>query len=442
MTARGASFIITDVTEDKRSLILKKGGLAMKGLALVLVAISFLSFSCTRDLGVTPLKGNIRALTQSEQQVSRASTSFGFQFFHELHQSNPQENQFTSPLSVSMALGMTLNGADGITETAMQSTLGLDMDRQEINKAYNSLIELLITADSRVQFDIANSIWYRDTFQVEADFLDVNKKYFDAAVRPLDFNNPNSVNIINNWVSEQTNEKIDKIVDRIQSSTIMFLINAIYFNGTWTFEFDKEKTQTEGFQLIDGQSTDVDMMVQTNDKFRYFENEMMQAIDLPYGQGHFRMTVFLPRDEMGLNELIEQLDKTSWKNWIGSFSQQKGTLHLPKFKMKYDKTLNDVLSDMGMAIAFDKQNANFARISKNASGNIYIDNVKHKTFVDVNEEGTEAAAVTSVELGVTSVGPGPEGFVMRVDHPFLFFIREHSSDTILFIGKILDPTAS
>ncbi len=414
----------------------------MKGLSLMLAGILFLTFSCSRDFGVTPLKGNIRALTKSEQQINQASTSFGFRFFHELHQSEPEKNQFISPLSVSMALGMTLNGAEGTTETAMRSTLSLDMDRGEINKAYNSLIELLTTADSRVQFDIANSIWYRDTFQVEADFLDVNKKYFDAAVRPLDFNNPKSVNIINSWVSEQTNNKIDQIIDEIQPSMIMFLINAIYFNGTWTFEFDKEKTQEEVFQLIGRQTTDVDMMVQTNDRFRYFENDMMQVIDLPYGQGHFRMTVFLPRDKTGLNELIEQLNKTNWKNWIGAFTQQKGTLHLPKFKMRYDKTLNDALSDMGMAVAFDKHNADFSRISKNAPGNIYIDNVKHKTFVDVNEEGTEAAAVTSVGVGVTSVGPGPKGFVMRVDHPFLFFIREHSSDTILFIGKILDPTAS
>ncbi|MCP5062783.1 MAG: serpin family protein, partial [Ignavibacteriae bacterium] len=311
-------------------------------------------------------------------------------------------------------LGMTLNGANGSTYDAMQSTLELSsLSNQEINEAYKSLIELLTQIDPKVQFDIANSIWYKNDLSFEQDFIDVNKKYFNAEVEGLNFNDPNSVKIINNWVSANTNGKIKSILNEIPSDAIMYLINAIYFKGTWKYEFDKDNTLDNFFKLSNGNEVPCKMMIQEND-FEYYSGRDFQAIDLPYGDGHFSMTVILPNENKTVDEIIKNLDKESWDSWINNFNELKGTLQLPKFKLENEYSLNDVLKALGMEIAFNSGAADFTNLYE--PGGVFISNVKHKTYVDVNEEGTEAAAVTSVEISYTSVGDG--GFNMRIDKPF------------------------
>ncbi|UCB52669.1 MAG: serpin family protein, partial [Candidatus Zixiibacteriota bacterium] len=235
---------------------------------------------------------------------------------------------------------------------------------------------------------------------------------------------------------ENTNGKITQIVDPpIDPLMVMFLINAIYFKGTWTCEFDKELTKDADFFLPNGSRKPCKLMTR-EDEFRYFENSDFQAIDLPYGDGDFSMIVFLPRRNTNIDSLIADLNQENWDRWISSFSERKGTLELPRFTLKYELKLNDVLKALGMAIAFQPFVADFSNMCK-ARGDLYISEVKHKTFVEVNEEGTEAAAVTSVGVAITSVDPTV--FWMRIDRPFIFAIRENRSQTLLFVGKIVEP---
>lgn len=214
----------------------------------------------------------------------------------------------------------------------------------------------------------------------------------------------------------------------------MFLINAIYFNGNWTYEFDKEMTQDDLFIRDTGRQVPCKMMIQTNE-FQYQENADFQAVDIPYGDGEFRMTILLPKPGQDINTLIAALDMQTWQTWVDGFSADSVTLQLPKFKLEYEIKLNDVLAALGMSIAFLPGQADFTGMY--APGGLFIDYVKHKTFVEIDEEGTEAAAVTVVAIGETSANPGPK--FMRIDRPFLFVIRENDSGTILFIGKIVEP---
>jgi serine protease inhibitor len=401
---------------------------------LVLLVLLF-SFSFC-EMVTTPISKSVRTLTADEIKLVSSDNDFGIDLFKEVVNLQPEKNVFISPLSVSMALGMTLNGAADSTYQAMKSTLRLNgLTQDQINEAYESLIELLRNLDPKVTFQIANSIWYRNTLTFEKPFIDTNKKYFDALVSGLDFNSPNAVFTINNWVKENTNNKIEEIVDNISPEEIMFLINAIYFKGMWHYQFDKNLTQTGMFTLPDGSQISCDMMSQELE-CRYLVTDEFQAVDLPYGKGDYYMTIFLPKTNIKINPLINQLEAEKVFSWLGSFSDQQGVVQFPKYKLEYQLQLNDVLTKMGMGIAFDPYKANFTRLY-NGPFNAFISSVLHKTFVQVDEEGTEAAAVTSVTVGITSIGGS---FYFRADRPFFFFIRENLSNTILFAGKIVKPT--
>lgn len=379
-----------------------------------------------------------RELTPEELQLVASSDRFGFKLFREVVRQDADKNIFISPLSVSMALGMTANGAADSTLAAMRATLELDvMTEEESNAAYQSLIELLSGADPKVQFSIANSIWYRQGLAVIDDFLDRCRDFFNAVVRGLDFGAPTAADVINAWVEENTEGKIEAIVDKpIDPMTVMFLINALYFKGDWTYQFDPQDTRAQEFTLLGGSTVSVSMMNQPGDHF-YQAWELFQAVDLPYGDGLFRMTVLLPSWGIHVDSLIAQLTPENWQLWIGSFETADIRLGLPKFTLEYELELKAVLQALGISAAFDRVSADFTRIvsREDLQGqNLYITKVKHKTFVKVNEEGTEAAAVTSVEVGITSDPPA-----MIVNRPFLFVIRERTSGALLFMGKIVEP---
>ena len=401
------------------------------------IIIILISSACTRDLSTEPGQPKVRALSQNEQDIRQAGESFGLELFTKIVQENKETNVFISPLSVSMALGMTLNGAAGETRTAMQNTLKFgDMSSEEINDAYLSLIKLLTSIDPKVQFEIANSIWAHADIEVEQDFIDTNKAFFDALVSRLDFRSAAAPSTINSWVNEKTHGKIAKIIDKIPPEAIMYLINAIYFKGTWTYEFDKAETRDETFFVTETNRVQVPFMRQTNENFHYVQNDLFQMIDLPYGNKQFSMTVLLPNQNKSVTDVLSQLDSANWTAWLGSMRRQKGTIQMPKFKLEYKKSLPKILSDMGMGVAFSNA-ADFAGINKEKQ--LAITEVIHKTFVDVYEEGTEAAAVTAVEVSLTSAGGSSQSFFMRVDRPFLFVIREKSSGIILFIGHVINP---
>jgi serine protease inhibitor len=409
---------------------MKSGGLHF---ALFLcICIGFMQCSTH---SVSPDPRVSRELTVSEKRLVESDNQFGLKLFKEIIQEEKDKNVFISPLSVSMALGMTYNGANGETQEAMQKTLELNgLTIQEVNESYKSLIELLTGLDPKVKFQIANSIWYRKSLTFEEEFIDLNKTYFNAEVRGLDFNDPKTVDIINGWVDKNTNGKIKEIVDSpIDPLTVMFLINAIYFKGIWTYQFDKKLTKDDWFTLPDSSKKPCKMMTQDGE-FQYFENADFQAIDLPYGNGDFSMTIFLPHSQKDIDSLIAEFNQDNWNKWINSFYKHEVMIEFPKFTLEYELILNNTLKALGMEIAFNPDLADFTKMYKGPES-LFISQVKHKTFVQVDEEGTEAAAVTSVEIAMTSAPPW-----MRVDRPFVFVIRENKSQTILFIGKIVEPT--
>jgi serpin B len=375
-----------------------------------------------------PLDSLPRQLSVGEQKVISGSNAFAFDLLRAINASERAGNVFVSPLSASMALGMTMNGAAGSTYDAMHSTLRFgDLGRTDVNESYKSLIALLRDLDKSTQFSIANSIWYQQDMSFKQDFLTESKSYFDAEVKGLDLTKQSSADVINAWVNDATSKKIPKIIDNFDGDEVMFLINAIYFKGIWQSQFDKSKTTAAPFHALDGTTTSVQLMSQMH-QFRHGSGTDYDAIDLPYGNSAFTMLVVVPKQGGDVNAFVETLTESKWNAIDAAMAKGEIGIELPKFKIEWKKTLNDQLKALGMGIAFDDVAADFSRMS---STPLVISDVIQKTFVDVNEEGTEAAAATSVGAVPTSAP-----LMFRVDRPFVFAIRERLSGTILFIGKI------
>ena len=366
-----------------------------------------------------------------------ANTRFSFKLFSEILQQDGAKNIFVSPTSIAIALAMTYTGASGDTQQAMANALELQgLDLPNINQAYANLKTLLETADPEVQLNIANSLWARQGVPFKPDFLENNQKFYDAEISDLDFSDPASVEKINNWVQQKTNGKIDRIIDQLQDSDILFLINAIYFKGKWTDEFDKSRTEDRPFYLANGSEKNHPLMFQTNE-YRYYETDQFQAVSLPYSQRRLSLYVFLPRENSSLDKFYQQLNAENWQQWMNQFEKRDGSIGLPRFKMEYEIGLNPVLSALGMGVAFDPNRADFTAMSE---VNPSINAVKHKTFVEVNEEGTEAAAVTGMMARSMSAPIASEPpFEMIVDRPFFCAIRDDRTGTLLFLGSISNP---
>jgi len=371
-----------------------------------------------------------RALSSAETAIIDGANAFAFDLVREATRQLPADsNAFLSPLSASMALGMALNGANGETYTAMQRALRLEgMTEADINQGYRDLITLLTGLDSRTEMRIANSMWGHSGFTIEPAFIDAGRSFFDAEVQTLDFGDPAAVSTINDWVSGKTNGRIPQLLDQISRDEVLFLINAIYFKGDWRDAFDRSETRDEPFHGADGRDRIAPLMSQT-DTLRYQETADYQAVDLLYGNGAFAMTVLLPQAGRTPSDLLANLNPSTWRELAGRFVDVDVHLTLPRFKLEYGRRLNDDLTALGMGIAFDKELADFYRIADVRPERLYLTRVDQKTFVEVNEEGTEAAAATNVGVGITSMPPA-----MRVDRPFLFAIRERLSGTILFLG--------
>jgi serpin B len=386
-----------------------------------------------------PITALPRQLTVGEQKLIVTGNRFAFDFFREIvRQSDPDSNVFVSPLSADMALGMTYNGARGETQAAMAQTLGLDqLTTQEANESFRSLIDLLRGLDPKVDFRLANSIWYVLGFVARPEFLDVNRQYFDAEVRGLDFASPEAVTTINHWADDNTNGKIPKIIDSIDPNLVMFLINAIYFKGSWVHQFDKSRTRDEPFTLRTGAQENVPTMRHAEAvSLGLYQGPGYEVVDLPYGGGAFSMTIVLPAEGRDVDSVVAGLSPDEWSKMVDGLHDADAIVMMPMFKLQWGDTLNDVLRELGMGVAFVPGQADLSGIAGNP-GDLFISFVKQNTFVDVNEEGTEAAAVTTVGVGVVSA---PVIREIRVDRPFVFLIRERFSGTILFVGKIMNPS--
>ena len=423
-------FELQDPTDFARAAV-RRFRPSIPGIFLVLTAVGCGWLLTDPDNGVNEITRLPRALSAAEVEVIGASNRFAFGLLEQA--SRPAENLFLSPLSASMALGMTINGAAGETWNQMRDMLGFGgLAEEEVNAAYESLLELLVDLDPSVETALGNSVWTRLGFPVHADFLAAVRETFGAEVAELNFASPSASGQINEWVRAATNGRIKDIVPAvIPGDAVMYLINAIYFKGPWTYWFDPSDTRSLPFHLDDGSTRTAPLMTMRRD-LPYQENGRFQAVDLPYGGGAFSMIILLPRPGLSVDDLAVSLDTTEWQELAGSFRETDLEVFLPGFRMTYERKLNDDLAALGMVDAFD-QRANLTRLSP--VGGLRISSVKQKAWVDVNEEGTEAAAATAVTV-VESAAP-----VFRADRPFLFFIRERFSGTILFVGKVASPSA-
>ncbi len=371
-----------------------------------------------------------------DQRLVNANNRFGFELFRELAEED-DENLFISPSSIITALAMTYNGAEGETKTAMEETLNFQgMSLEEVNAAFRDLLTVLQNPDPRVELSVANSLWAREGLNFYEDFLERNNTFYNAKISFLDFSEDQAADEINSWVKEQTGGRIEQLVTPpISPETILFLINAIYFYGEWSEPFDPDMTRDNDFQRYDGTVSPVPTMFRY-DNFRYLENDLFQAVSLPYGENErVNMYLFLPKPDNDLKQFHTELNQANWDRWIASFGSMEGELGLPKFSFDYEVSLNDALKLLGMEIAFDGNRADFSSMHP-VPPDLYISEVKHKSFIEVNEEGTEAAAATSVEDVVTAM---PETFSMIIDRPFFFAIADDMTGTILFMGSVVQP---
>ena len=409
----------------------------MKTQSLWICIFLFLLFSGCKKNDVSG--DHFISLTKSQKVIVNSSNTFGINLFRTIVKtSNQSQNTFISPLSVSLALSMTSNGAANATFDSIQKTLGYTgLSAEEMNQSCLDLINALKGLDSKVIMEIANSIWYDQLLPVKQDFLTNNKTYFDAEVTKTNFQDAATLDLINSWVNNKTHGKIPTILDEIPADAVMYLINAIYFKGTWKYEFDKSKTAKQNFTLGNGNALSTDFMVQKG-SFGYMRNDLFSAVELPYGDGNFSMMVMVPETGKTKNDILDNMNDVNWKMWSEQILNVSNVqVYLPKFKITYKNELNNILSSMGMSVAFDKNNADFSNIDGNRD--LYISKVLHKTFVDVNEEGTEAAAVTAVEISYTSAGPGNEAIYFRANKPFVFVIKEKNTNAILFMGMLENP---
>ena len=380
-----------------------------------------------------------RSVKKIDDRLIAATSRFSFKLYNQLLKQRTGKNVFVSPSSVILALAMTYNGAEAETRQAMARALELEgLSLDEVNRGFADLKSMLGSADPKLQLNIANSLWARKGFSLKPDFIQRTKDFYAAEVASLDFSSATAPATINSWVKNNTGGRIEKIVDdKISDDTILFLINAIYFKGQWSTEFEKSKTREDDFKLADGSQKKLPLMSQSG-KYNYYKAKDFQAVSLPYGSGRMSMYVFLPDKSTSMEQFERNLTVANWEAWMRSFRPAPGELMLPRFKIEYEVNLNDVLKALGMAEAFDSTRANFSGI---AQGGIYISEVKHKTIAEVNEEGTVAAAVTSVGIQVASVQPPQENFIMKVDRPFFVAIRDNVTGTVLFMGSIADPAA-
>ena len=402
-------------------------------LAILVIFSLTLSFACAESGSET---GPVNT-----GDLVEGYNRFGLDLFIREAADGDGGNLFVSPVSVALCLGMAYNGAGGTTAAEMAGILGAgSIGLAGYNSANGTLVAGLSDAGTGITLNIANSLWLREGFPFRKEFVERNEKYFGAGVFKL-----GSEKEIILWVSERTERMIPSIIDSVDPADIAILVNAIYFKGEWTVEFDEDLTTDKTFYSPMGEK-DVPMMKRTGD-LACHENELFQAVRLPYGKaegedgadgGAASMYVFLPAGENTLAGLMEKLTPDSWAAWTSSLSERDGTIELPRFRAEYFSKLNGTLAGMGMKEAF-KRSADFSNLCECSPGDVYISDVFHKAVVEVNEKGTEAAAATAITIRLTSAMPVEDPFHMVVDRPFLIAIIDDDTGLILFMGGISDP---
>ena len=399
-----------------------------EGTPLMRIILKLLCACCIMALGTT----SFAQANSGLETLADSYNAFGLKLLVQTRRAGHGKNVFLSPAGLAFALSMAADGAQDETLRQMLGVLQFRGNTAALNAANLALVDHLSKLDPKIQLEIANSIWTASDAQINPPYLASLRQSYQAVVASVNFKDPGTADKINGWVNDHTRGKISRMVEPPLGANRLILLDAIYFKGDWMTPFDKALTHDLPFTLSDGESITQPRMSRTGE-FDYFEDDSFQAVRLPYAGRAVSMYVFLPKRR--LDDFVQNLSLENWRGWLGRFRSRKGTVELPRFKLSNEYKLNGVLQSMGMMDAFTHQ-ANFGGISDQP---LYIDWIRQKTYVDVNEEGTEAAAVTGIGFKALAVRREEPPFQMVVDHPFFVAIRENQSGAILFLGTILDP---
>lgn len=399
----------------------------------ILILMAF--HGCKEESAQNSREPKVFKLPAMSAEVIAKSNKFGIDLFTKTAKVD-ESNLMLSPLSAGVALTMLLNGSENNTYNQIYQMLGYEgLSKIQVNEVYKSLVDQLLKADPKVKLAIANATWYKKGVTVKPNFLDVMRNDFSAHVEDLDFTAPSALKVINDWASDNTYGKIPKVLNQVSPDAVMFLMNALYFKGAWANQFDKARTQSELFHKGDGSDKPVEMMHLKLNANVYLAEDF-KALELNYGRTNFSMIIMLPSES--LKSFYDSFDDSMWNRLSNQFDSTTNSseweISLPKFKFSCDKILNDQLMSLGMRDAFNSELCNLSGISDTE---LYVNFVKQNTFIEVNEEGSEAAAVTTIGIETTSIDI-PNEFI--VNKPFIFAIREKTTNTILFVGKVVDPS--
>lgn len=416
---------------------------------LILIVTSFFvlttDFEDKSDITETiPPEDNTLPSLGNITSFDEAVNAFAFNFYREFY-TDPENtgNVFNSPYSIFTALAMTYEGAKGLTAEEMASVLNVEQENESFHQ-YMQTLYTYLNENSEYNISTANALWPSIDYQLLQEYIDVIETYYGGKVAEVDYSDPEqAAEIINSWVENQTNNLIQNLVPPSAIDPVLtklILTNAIYFKGTWKVQFDEDNTTDREFTTSSGESIDIQTMclVNTEDRFNYTENNNFQVLELPYNGNEISMMIFLPKEDSDLSEVINSMDKDSYSELISAMTQRQVDIYLPKFEIKTPLyTLNDYLINLGMPTAFGSY-ANFSGLD--GIGGLYISKVLHKAFIEVNEEGTEAAAATAVIMFKSSAGEDDSARLeFDCDHPFLFTIHHKETGTILFMGTVDNP---
>ncbi len=411
-------------------------------LSLLSLSVLLLFFTaCENSNEPTPVsKPNVRQMKAAETALLTSSNNFCFDYFKLLAETEKSQNSLFSPYSAHTALSMLLHGADGVTKQEIKDALRIPTQSDdEVKSSFKTLKEYLLQVDPSVTLNIANSIWARQGYSIGEKFSATMKDYYQADVTSLDFDNPTSLKTINGWVNQQTNGRIPTILDKLNAEDMMVLLNAVYFKSDWKTKFDASKTVKSSFTKDDKTVIQVDMMQSDKMEAWHYSDSQVQFVDIPFGNGAYSFSVLMPQGSQSLDAFVASFTNEKWQQIVAKapkLSDSIGQIQLkmPRFKFEYEHKMIPLLQTLGMNLVFTDQ-AELPYLFAN-NMNLSVSSVKQKAFIQVDEKGGEAAAVTSIVVGVTSIGAN----FVTIDRPFMFIIRERNSNSILFIGKVHSPT--
>lgn len=410
----------------------------LRKVSLLMLVTVLMTSACGKAAVDLPNSVRQYSLTDLDKRIVAASNSFGLQLYREISRANPDTNVFISPLSVSSALSMAYNGAAGTTEEEMAKTLGLEgMTKTEAGYGYRIALDLLThPSDTEIGMQVANSLWMRKGVPFHDAYVQQSKADYAAEVSELIFSSPSAARTMNRWVKNKTNGKITEMVDNIKPQSVLYILNAVYFEGMWTNPIIPESTKSSEFHTSATERVTVRMMT-SGGQYEYVQADGYQAVRLPFGKKEsVSMVILLPDEEMELEGLQEKLAEDTTR-LTEPYKKRPGRVELPRVSIEYEAGLNDPLKMMGMKEAFVPNSADFSSMAP-APPNLFINSVTHKTFLEITEQGTVAAAATKVEM-LAGSAPPEDPFHMTMDRPFVLAIVDHDTDSILFVGTIMNP---